>query len=331
MKNIFFYAKYLYQRTPFNSSRTYSAFADPTYDTTFKMIFGSEKNKHLLISLINNLLEFKDKALIQDLQIITSELPISYEGHIKTAIDVRCKTVDGREILVEVQRQYKDYFLSRSQYYMAKAINLQMQDGQSKLYKDKMLPIYLLTIARETLFRPIDHPEFKDDYSFEKTVVPTIREHKHIELPGNKMYWKYYELSKFKKVYENKVVTDQDPIKIQWLDFLSKSHERQETPKVDQLVKQAYSIVERAKWTKAQIEAFELLIANEKFEENYEDCLRIKAEEEKANEIAMKMLEGRMLKSDISTYTGLSLDQIDILEEKIKNTPEFGSKLKLKN
>lgn len=330
MKNIFFYSKYLCQLGLHNQIRAYGAFADPTYDTTFKMIFGREKNKHLLISLINNLLDFKGRELVQDLQIITSEIPISYEGHIRTAIDVRCKVADDREILVEVQRQYKDYFLSRSQYYMAKAINLQMQDGQSKLYNDKILPIYLLSIARETLFRPIDHNEFKNDYSFEKTVVPTIREHNHIEFPGNKMHWKYYELSKFKKAYEKKIVTDQDPIKIQWLDFLSKSYMRQEIPQVNELVKQAYTIVERAKWDKVQIEAFELAIANEKFQENYEDRLRIKAAEEEKNEIAIKMLQDKVSKLDISKYTGLSLEQINALEETVPvlQGSSFGPSLK---
>ena len=33
-------------------------FADPTFDTTFKMLFGSKEHDNILISLLNNLLDF---------------------------------------------------------------------------------------------------------------------------------------------------------------------------------------------------------------------------------------------------------------------------------
>ena len=34
-------------------------FADPTFDLTFKMLFGNENHKDILISLLNSLLGFK--------------------------------------------------------------------------------------------------------------------------------------------------------------------------------------------------------------------------------------------------------------------------------
>lgn len=316
MKSVLFLSQRLSKLNIHNHCRFYNAFADPTYDVTFKMIFGNERNKHLLISLINSLLNFQGPEAVKDLEIITNEIPISYEGHIKTAIDVRCKIVDDREILVEVQRQYKEYFLSRTQYYMAKALNLQMQDKQSKLYNVKMLPIYLLTISRESLFRSSDHGAFENDTTFEKTVIPTILEHKHIEFPGNKMHWKFYELNKFKKAC--KEVTSQDPIKLQWLDFLSKCSEKLEIPEVNELVKKAYGIMERAKWNTRQIEAFELAVANEILEENHIDNLRrLSLEEgfeESKKQIALKMLAKQEPKTKIAEYTGLSIEQINSLK-----------------
>ncbi|HBG34830.1 MAG TPA: transposase, partial [Holosporales bacterium] len=41
-------------------------FLDPKNDFAFKKIFGTEKNKDILIHFLNDMLTFKDRALIQD-------------------------------------------------------------------------------------------------------------------------------------------------------------------------------------------------------------------------------------------------------------------------
>lgn len=40
-------------------------FADPTYDVTFKMLFGSEEHINLLISVINSFLDFKGEDRVK--------------------------------------------------------------------------------------------------------------------------------------------------------------------------------------------------------------------------------------------------------------------------
>jgi predicted transposase/invertase (TIGR01784 family) len=320
LKNLFFYSQRLSNKATFcinNQTRHYQTiFADPTYDATFKMIFGNEQHKKLLISLINNLLDFKNEQEVKEIHLITTEIPIAYSGHLKTAIDVRCKTSDGREILVEIQRKYKEYFLNRSQYYMAKAISVQLEDGQSALYNTKMLPVYVLAISRETLFK------FKDDPSFEKTVVPTIKENNYIEFPGNKMHWKFFELSKFEKQYKHEIINKSHPVKLQWLDFLNKCATKKEIPEVDGLVQEAYKIMERAKWSRETIEAFELAIIEEKFEESEQEKYfqdgRIEGEakgkfEEKI-ETAKKMLLENLDINLIGKITNLSIKEINDLK-----------------
>jgi hypothetical protein len=49
-------------------------FADPTFDTTFKMLFGSKEHDDILISLLNNLLNLSGDKKITALEIITSLL-----------------------------------------------------------------------------------------------------------------------------------------------------------------------------------------------------------------------------------------------------------------
>jgi predicted transposase/invertase (TIGR01784 family) len=283
------------------------------------MIFGNEQHKNLLISLINNLLDFKNEQEVKEIHLTTAEIPIAYTGHLKTAIDVRCKTSDGREILVEIQRKYKEYFLNRSQYYMAKAISVQMEDGHSALYNTKMLPVYVLAISRETLFK------FKNDSSFEKTVVPTIKENNYIEFPGNKMHWKFFELNKFEKQYKDQIININHPVKLQWLDFLNKCATKKEIPEVDRLVKEAYKIMERAKWSREKIEAFELAIIEEKFEESEQEKYfqdgELKGKSEEKIETAKKMLLlSHITEKDISACTGLSLSQIKDLNNSQKRS-----------
>ena len=43
---------------------------DPTVDIVFKKLFGSKKNKNLLIDFLNAVLEFEESAQIQDLSIL---------------------------------------------------------------------------------------------------------------------------------------------------------------------------------------------------------------------------------------------------------------------
>ena len=39
-------------------------FGDPTFDVTFKKLFGSEENKDILINLLNSLLNFEGEKKI---------------------------------------------------------------------------------------------------------------------------------------------------------------------------------------------------------------------------------------------------------------------------
>ena len=71
-------------------------FADPTLDVTFKMLFGNDLNKDILISLLNSLLGFTGHKEIVEVEINSNELPVSFfskekgESGITSAIDILC-------------------------------------------------------------------------------------------------------------------------------------------------------------------------------------------------------------------------------------------------
>ena len=79
---------------------TKTIFADPTYDITFKMLFGNENHKNILISAINSLLNFQGKDRVKEVELLSQELPLEHFEHIKTILDIRCSINNGREIIL---------------------------------------------------------------------------------------------------------------------------------------------------------------------------------------------------------------------------------------
>jgi predicted transposase/invertase (TIGR01784 family) len=100
----------------------------PLTDTGFKVIFGTPKNKRLLIDFLNCLLkgeqtivdiEYSDKEQVSDVQ---DERDIIY--------DIFCKTDKGEYVIVEMQRQRQTYFIERTIYYASRAISRQGMKGR---------------------------------------------------------------------------------------------------------------------------------------------------------------------------------------------------------
>lgn len=164
-------------------------------------------------------------------------------------MDIRCVTESGKEIAIEMQNTYKDYFLPRMQSYMACMMEGKVQKGESNQYHIKLKDAYILVIAKKNIFidgYAVEMQEDEVDDLYKKTVVPYIRELKQ-EIPGNKMHWKFFELARFESKMQGKKF-GKDQIKEQWLEFLIKCSKMEEVPEeVDDTIKQAYEIMENVK------------------------------------------------------------------------------------
>jgi len=225
-------------------------FADPTYDTTFKMLFGTEKNKDILVSLLNSLLGFKDEKEIVDVTISCNDLEVEGASDIKGAVDVLCTTKNKQKVAVEMQRKYKDYFLPRSQEYMSKIIASQVKEGEGEHYDTAVMDTYILAIGKQNIFR--GKYELTNKKIFEATVVPIVVETGE-EMPGNKMHWKFFELPKFASLNKSKTIDTSSSLKEQWLDFLLKCNTKTEIPDdVSEIIKKGYNIMKTANWTEDQ-------------------------------------------------------------------------------
>jgi hypothetical protein len=150
------------------------------------------------------------------------------------------------------QKQYAPYFLARTELYMSKIIAGQVKEGMSSRAHEVMLDTYILSIGKDDIFKKGD--AIKDDVHYEKTVVPMIKE-LNIEMPSNKMHWKFYELEIFQRVCDNegKSINKDSPIKDQWLNFMLHCHEKTSVPEdVDEIIQKAYEIMKTANWPEVE-------------------------------------------------------------------------------
>lgn len=235
-------------------------FADPTYDATFKMLFGKQSNIEITKSFLNTMLNFTGTDNeIKDLKIISSDLIQEDVKAIESAIDVRCKTISGQDISIEMQRRGEDYFLARTQDYMAKILSSQItkSDGGKK-YHLSMDKTYMLVISKAQLFLKDNAVVGDTPIMYEKTIVPMIKE-LGVEVPSNKMNWKFFEILKFKNYIKDKEIHKESNLKEQWLDFLLNCSKGEETPEDrNEIIKRGYEIMKIANWTKEERDSYEL-------------------------------------------------------------------------
>jgi predicted transposase/invertase (TIGR01784 family) len=100
----------------------------PLTDTGFKVIFGTPKNKRLLIDFLNCLL--KGEQTIVDIEYTDKEQVSDIREERDIIYDIFCKTDKGEYVIVEMQRQRQSNFIERTIYYAARALSRQGKKGR---------------------------------------------------------------------------------------------------------------------------------------------------------------------------------------------------------
>ena len=117
------------------TTKTMSKFINPFTDYGFKLIFGREVSKVLLIEFLNDLLE--GERVITDLTFLNNEqLPDYPEGR-GIIYDVYCTTDTGEKIIVEMQNRMQSNFKERSIFYLSRAIVNQGRTGHDWKFEIK--------------------------------------------------------------------------------------------------------------------------------------------------------------------------------------------------
>jgi len=135
---------------------------DPRFDYVFKRIFTADdkRSKAALINFLNSVLRFEGDGIINDLIVISSEIPVDYREYKKAIFDVRVTIKNGEQAIVEMQVERNDDFRKRSQFIISKAYSTQEISGYAY---SNLKKCYLVCVTNFTLF---DNADNFSDYMF---------------------------------------------------------------------------------------------------------------------------------------------------------------------
>ncbi|MGL9775902.1 MAG: Rpn family recombination-promoting nuclease/putative transposase, partial [Wolbachia sp.] len=80
-----------------------SKFLNPKLDLTFKKIFGTEKNKNILIHFFNDILGFTGIDTIQEVEFLSTYMDPEIAFDKQSIVDVLCKDSRGLRYVIEMQ------------------------------------------------------------------------------------------------------------------------------------------------------------------------------------------------------------------------------------
>ena len=189
-------------------------YPDLMVDDAFKLVFGQESTKDVMIEFLNQVISEKR---IVDMEFMDKEIhPIPRDK--KTSIyDLFCKTDDGSRIIVELQNRKQDQYAERVLYYSMHQVLKQVESGRDSY---DFCQIYVISILDFTLKQ-------NEGISDVKTVYRLLEENYHRCL-SNRMTYVFIELPKF-----NKSVDELDGDILEGMYFCLKNmHLLQERPEV---------------------------------------------------------------------------------------------------
>ncbi len=115
-------------------------YINPLTDFGFKKIFG---NIEIMTEFLNDVIQ--PQSPIVNIESINKEInPDNIELE-NVIYDMLCRSADGSEFIVEMQKQEHACFCDRVVYYMARSISNQRKRGDSK-WKDGLRPVYSIFI-----------------------------------------------------------------------------------------------------------------------------------------------------------------------------------------
>ncbi|MGL9718584.1 MAG: Rpn family recombination-promoting nuclease/putative transposase [Wolbachia sp.] len=314
-----------------------SKFLDPKNDVAFRRIFGTEKNKDILVHFLNDILGFTGEAKIEDVQFLNPIQNPKIAAKKESIVDVLCRDTTGVQTIVEMQVARTTGFEKRAQYYAAKAYSDQADVGDK--YED-LKEVIFIAITDFILFP--DKPGYKSDH--------VILDTKTFEHDLKDFSFTFIELPKFLKTQEDQL----ENIVEKWCYFFKYANKTSEEDvgKIvgsDVIIGRAYNELDKYSWTKKERAIYDqakkreddnVSCLNQKFNEGIqigeERGIQIGEKRGKKEGIQIGHEKGReegekhakitvaknSLKAGVSIdviaeITGLSLDEVKQLQEEI--------------
>ncbi len=136
-------------------------YIDPLVDVAFKKIFGSEPNKDLLISFLNEL--FRGRKQITDLVYNKNEHPGDNDEIGGAIFDLLCTGQDGENFLIEVQRSSQTNLKQRMLYYASRLVSDMAPKGKRKDWGYAISEVYVIVLMDGFTFPDTSKERFLHD------------------------------------------------------------------------------------------------------------------------------------------------------------------------
>lgn len=276
-------------------------YIDPFTDFGFKHIFGSEENKHFLISFLNDLLDIEDQII--DLEYRNLEkLGLNIIDR-RAIFDVYCTDTKNNSFIVELQRSKQKYFKDRSLYYTSFPIQEQAQRGDWDYCLKKIFFVGILDFTLNDSY--LTKVELKDE--------------------GNQVFYdklKYYylQMPNFKK--QEKELSNHLEYWLYYLNHLADSQSIPETLSEDKIITEAFQVAEFLALDKDKQFAYQLDLKARLDYKNVMDYAKEEAEKkglekgiEKERLAFAKNLLDILDLETIAFKSGLSLEVVKKLKE----------------
>ena len=297
-----------------------SKFLNPKNDYAFKRIFGTRKNKDILIHFLNDMLNFSGKNAIIDVTFLKNDQDPEIDAAKQSAVDVLCTDELGKHYIVEMQVAKGKGFEKRAQYYAAKAYGGQLMEREKY---SQLKEIIFIAITDFVMFP--DKTQYKSDH-----VILDKATYSH-DLKD--FSFTFLELPKF-----NKTIDELHTITEKWAYFFKHADATHEEDLVkligsDDVMKRAYDELNRFYWTPQELARYEreaknemdfIAIRDQNIAEGEalgivkgEALGIVKGEEQAVHRIAKSMLKFGIEVDIVMKSTGLKREDVDRIKENI--------------
>lgn len=267
-------------------------FLDPKTDIAFKRIFGSEKNKDILIDFLNDVLQKSGDSWIEDLEYLPTIQDPTIAILKTSVVDILCREKSGVKYIIEMQVTKTIGFEKRAQMYAARAYCNQLNKGDKY---ETLKEVIFLALA--------DHIMFPNKEAYRSDHVILDRETLENDLKG--FSFTFIELPKFKKTLAECISGME-----KWFYFLIHADESngQDVPLYnDPMIAKAYQELNAVYWTEAELNTYDesqMQIMNARAALDY----AIREGREEGREEGLE--EGRLEMAKIMLEAGVSVDLI---------------------
>lgn len=282
----------------------FSKFLDPKNDIAFKRIFGTERNKDILIHFLNDMITFKEKGPIVDVTFLKTVQDPETAAQKTSIVDILCKDDRGNNYIVEMQVAKEHGFEKRAQYYASKAYFTQAHVGGD------------YASLKEVIFLAIcDYILFPKKRAFKSDHVILDRESYENDLED--FSFTFLELPKF-----NKEIDQLSNMVDRWSYFFKHAEETSDSDLEkmvdhDPIIKRAFFELDRFSWNDEELliydqaEKYEGVYRASMAQQRYEGRAEGRVEERLT--MAKKLIEQGVAMAVIINVTGLTPEEVDAL------------------